>query len=144
MRAQEVRVPRLRLVDLGGAERLAVGCFAVLVLGFLLLAEVNLFVHVGEGAGPPSPAEVLAKYHGDPDRTLLEQVLDPNLPYSDPHNMSQFLGGYQEDEVTQTNRKKIFDWIAYPMRGSLSRTFFRAPVLIRRSSESCTHRALQK
>ena len=82
MRAEEVCVhePRPRLHELSGGLRLAVGCFAALVLGFLLLAEVNLFTHVGAGAGPPTPREVLVKYHGDPDRTLLEMVLDPALP----------------------------------------------------------------
>ncbi len=99
-----------RLIDTPGSLRLAVGCFASLVLGFLLLAQVNLW-HQVAGGSPPGPRKVLVRYYGDPDTTRLHEVLDLSLPLDDPHNMWQFLGGSSaDDETTTTNRKAVLDW----------------------------------
>jgi hypothetical protein len=104
-------MPRTTLLQLPGTVRLAVGCFACLVLGFALLAQVNLWHQVG-GGRPATPAQVLERYHGNPDRTRLHAVLDPALPYTDPHNMSQFLGGSApEDETTLARRAAILGWV---------------------------------
>jgi len=106
---QETRVPRLQ--DAPGSLRLAIGCFAALVLGFLLLAQVNLWVQV-TGGSPPGPRDVLLRYYGDPDTTRLHRVLDADLPLESPHNMSQFLGGMSlDDDVTVQNRKRVLDWV---------------------------------
>jgi len=100
-----------RLIDAPGSLRLAIGCFACLVLGFVLLAQVNLWHQVGAGM-PPGPRAVLLRYHGDPDKTLLHDVLDPARPLSDRRNMSQYLGGAgMDDPVTLERRKQILDWV---------------------------------
>lgn len=104
-------MPRIR--TLAPSVRLAVACFAALVLGFALLAQVNLW-HQVAGGTPPSPEHVLERYHGDPDRSRLDDVLDgeahPGL--DDPKNMWQHLGGESwEDPTTQENRRLITDWI---------------------------------
>ena len=100
-----------RLIDAPGSLRLAVGCFACLILGFVLLAQVNLWHQVGAGQ-PPGPHAVLLRYHGDPDKTRLHDVLDPARPLSDRRNMSQYLGGSSlEDPVTIERRKQILDWV---------------------------------
>lgn len=101
----------MTLRDLPGSLRLAIGCFVCLVLGFALLAQRNLWEQVG-GGQPPKPDAVLKRYHGEPGKTRLHLVLDPALPYGDPMNMSQYLGGNEpEDEITLTNRKLILDWV---------------------------------
>ena len=102
-----------RLSALPPSVRLAAACFAALILGFALLAQVNLW-HQVSGGTPPTPDTVLKRYHGDPDRSRLDDVLDgeahPGL--DDPKNMWQYLGGESwEDPVTQENRKVITDWI---------------------------------
>lgn len=102
-----------RLSSLPPSVRLAAACFAALVLGFALLAQVNLW-HQVSGGEPPGPDKVLTRYHGDPDRTRLDDVLDgeahPSL--DDPKNMWQYLGGESwDDETTQANRKRITDWV---------------------------------
>ncbi len=100
-----------RLIDASGSLRLAVGCFAGLVLGFVLLAQVNLWVQIA-GGSPPGPRDVLLRYYGDPDTTRLHRVLDADLPIESPHNMSQFLGGMSLDDPTTTqNRARILDWV---------------------------------
>ncbi|MDJ0521293.1 MAG: hypothetical protein QNJ90_04390 [Planctomycetota bacterium] len=100
-----------RLIDAPGGLRLAAACFACLVLAFALLAQANLWYMVGAGK-PPSPRAVLLKYHGDPDTTLLHDVLDARRPIEDPRNMSQFLGGSSmEDPVTIERRKQVLDWV---------------------------------
>lgn len=100
-----------RLIDAPGSLRLAVGCFACLVLTFVLLAQANLWHQVGAGK-PPTPRAVLLKYHGDPDKTLLHDVLDASRPLDDRRNMSQYLGGAGlDDPVTLERRKQILDWV---------------------------------
>lgn len=101
----------MTLRDLPGSIRLAVGCFVCLVLGFALLAQRNLWEQVG-GGKPAGPDVVLKRYHGEPGRTRLHIVLDPALPFEDPRNMSQFLGGGEpEDETTKSNRALVLDWV---------------------------------
>lgn len=104
-------MPRLR--SLPPSVRLAAACFAALILGFALLAQVNLW-HQVSGGTPPTPEKVLHRYHGDPDRSRLDEVLDheahPEL--HDPRNMWQYLGGESwEDPTTQKNHKLITDWL---------------------------------
>ncbi len=100
-----------RLIDAPGSLRLAVACFACLVLGFVLLAQANLWQQVGAG-GLPGPRAVLLKYHGDPDKTLLHDVLDPARPFDDRRNMSQYLGGIDaNDPVTAERRTQVLTWV---------------------------------
>lgn len=101
--------PLLRRLQ--GPTRLAVGLFAMLMFGFLLLAQRNLWEQAGGGT-LPTPRRVLERYHGSPERSRLHMVLDPMLPVEDPHNMSQFLGGSQpEDALTKANRAAILTWV---------------------------------
>ncbi|MDA1194666.1 MAG: hypothetical protein O2894_05730 [Planctomycetota bacterium] len=102
-----------RLASLPASFRLAAACFAALVLGFALLAQANLWYQVSGGT-PPSADQVLVRYHGDPDRTRLDDVLDPvaHPDADDAHNMWQFLGGDGwNDPTTQTNRTTILTWV---------------------------------
>ena len=100
-----------RLVDAPAPVRLAVGCFAALVLGFVLLAQVNLWHQVGGGA-PPGPDTVLHRYHGNPDITRLHDVLDLSKGLDDGRNMWQYLGGQSRDDpTTLANRTSILDWV---------------------------------
>jgi hypothetical protein len=99
-----------RLVDCPGHVRLAAGCFAALVLGFVLLAQANLWVQVG-GGRPPGPHTVLVRYHGDPDRTPLDDVLDPARKLGDKRNMWQYLGTSPDDPGIPARRKTILDWV---------------------------------
>ena len=46
-----------RLVDLPGHVRLTAACFALLILGFGLLAQVNLWVQDGGGSAPGPEAD---------------------------------------------------------------------------------------
>lgn len=96
---------------LTGPPRLCVGLFAGSVLGFLPLAQVNLWVQAG-GGSLPTAAQVLERYHGSPERTVLHRVLDPDLAPDDPSNMVQFLGGgAPTDPVTVANRGAILGWV---------------------------------
>jgi hypothetical protein len=79
-----------RIGDLPSSARLAVAGFVVLLGGFQVLAQANLWVRDGGGA-LPGPTRVLWKYHGRPDRTRLDQVLDLSLPQTDPRAMWVFL-----------------------------------------------------
>lgn len=102
-----------RLHTLPPSVRLAAACFAALILGFVLLAQVNLW-HQVSGGTAPGPDDVLKRYHGDPERSRLDDVLDheahPSL--DDPKNMWQYLGGESwEDPTTQANREVILDWV---------------------------------
>ncbi len=97
-----------RLVDCPGHVRLTAGCFALLILGFGLLAQVNLWVQDGGGSAP-GPEQILWKYNGKPDSTKLHMVLDPALPEDDDHAMWPFLGATPAE--IETRRKQIFDWI---------------------------------
>ena len=100
-----------RLVHLPASVLVAIGCFVCLVLGFGLLAQVNLWHNVGQAA-PATPADVLRKYHGDPDRSLLHVVLDPGLSKTDPLNMRQYLDPNGEADVIAERSKTILDWVA--------------------------------
>ena len=100
-----------RLVQLPASVLVAIGCFVCLVLGFGLLAQVNLMQNVG-GGEPAGPAKILKKYHGDPDRSLLHVVLDPTLSASDPMNMWQYLDANGDPETIDTRRKLLLDWVA--------------------------------
>lgn len=100
-----------RLVQLPASVLVAIGCFVCLVLGFALLAQVNLWHQVG-GGKPATPGDVLLKYHGDPDRSLLHVVLDPALSAQDPHNMWQYLDPEGESAVIEERRRTILDWVA--------------------------------
>ncbi len=100
-----------RLSALPAPIRLAAGCFAALTLGFALLAQANLWFQVS-GGEPPTPDEVLTRYHGDPDKTRLDDVLDGARDLEDPRNMWQYLGGEGwEDEATQSARTLVLDWV---------------------------------
>jgi len=99
-----------RLIDLPASLRLAIGCFASLVLGFLLLAQANLAFQVG-GGRPATPDEVLVRYHGHPERTRLHEVLDLSRPLSDPRNMSQYLGARPGEPLALERRRQILDWV---------------------------------
>ena len=102
-----------RLSSLPPSVRLAAACFAALILGFALLAQVNLW-HQVNGGEPPSPDVVLKRYHGDPERSRLDDVLDHEAhpSFEDPKNMWQYLGGESwEDPVTQERHKAITDWL---------------------------------
>ena len=97
-----------RLSDLSGTVRLAVGCFAVLVLSFALLAQRNLWEQAGAGA-PPTPQRVLERYHGVPGSSRLHIVLDPALPEDDEHAMYPYLG--PTETLRQERRSLILDWV---------------------------------
>jgi len=99
-----------RLVQLPASVLVAIGCFVCLVLGFALLAQVNLWHQVG-GGRPATPAQVLQRYHGHPDRTALHLVLDPALPADDHHNMSQYLATERDDALIAERRTRILDWV---------------------------------
>jgi hypothetical protein len=88
--------------------RLAAACFCVLVLGFAVLAQVNLWHQVAAGR-PPGLHEVLVRYHGDPERTLLDDVFDLDRDPQDARNMWQYLG---TDAATQLERReRILAWV---------------------------------
>jgi hypothetical protein len=97
-----------RIVDLPRAPRVALAGFALLVLGFALLAQVNLAEQDG-GGSPPGPQAVLEKYNGRADDTMLHRVLDTALPADDAHAMWPYLG--EPDEI-EPRRKLILDWVA--------------------------------
>ena len=98
-----------RLSHLPGPMRLAGALFAVSLLGFMLLAQVNLWVQDGDGK-LPGPDAVLAKYHGDAKLSRLAQVLDPErLPEEDPHAMWLFLGA--DDEEIAANWARVETWL---------------------------------
>jgi hypothetical protein len=97
-----------RLSDLSRERRLALGLFLLLLLAFYGLAQVKLLTSVG-GERYPGPAAVLAKYHGDPKKSVFHKVLDPALPVTDPRNMFQYLGGSDEDRAAR--RTAILAWV---------------------------------
>ncbi len=97
-----------RIVDLPLAPRVALAGFALLVLGFALLAQVNLAEQDG-GGSPPGPQAVLEKYNGRADDTTLHRVLDAALPADHERAMWPYLG--EPDEI-EPRRKLIFDWVA--------------------------------
>jgi hypothetical protein len=102
-------VPRLSQLPPGAL--VAIGCFVCLVLGFALLAQVNLWHNVGPGE-PPTGEDVLRKYHGDPDRSLLDGVLDPAVPLTAKHNMWQYLSTQGPDDPAIAERRaEILGWV---------------------------------
>src|SRR5262245_35020012 len=98
-----------RLSDLSPPRRLAVGLFLLLLVGFYLLAQVQLVAVVGDSSAYPGAAVVLARYHGDPTRSRLHKVLDPTLAPDDVRNMYQYLG--PGDEAKPVQRKALLDWV---------------------------------
>jgi len=98
-----------RLIDCPAHIRLTAGCFAALILGFGLLAQINLWVQDGGGSAP-GPNKILWKYNGKPDSTKLHRVLDPALPENDAHAMWPFLGATKSEIITR--REQIFGWLA--------------------------------
>lgn len=100
---------QVNLAALPSGLRLAVGAFAGLILGFALLAQVNLWVQDGDGA-LPGPDRILHKYHGKPGSSRLHHVLDPALPEGDPLAMWPHLG----DEPQRSERRnKILAWVEH-------------------------------
>lgn len=97
----------VRLVDLPAGPKLAIGAFTSLILGFSLLAQVNLWVHDG-GGSLPGPQRILEKYHGAPGSSLLHAVLDFNRPEDDPRAMWPHLG---TEPVRSERRDKILTWV---------------------------------
>ncbi|MCC7140435.1 MAG: hypothetical protein IT460_18605 [Planctomycetes bacterium] len=96
------------LASLPAPRRLAVGLFLVCLLGFYALAQVKLVVAAG-GGSMPGPAQVLARYHGDPERSRLQLVLDPTRPTSDPKAMYIYLG--DADEQRAQRHAAVLAWL---------------------------------
>lgn len=90
--------------------RLAAGGFALLVLGFALLAQANLFVQDGGGA-LPGPQAVLEKYHGRPGASVLHDVLsrERHPGADDPRNMWQYLGS--DDATIDAYAERVLNWV---------------------------------
>jgi hypothetical protein len=122
-------MPETRIAHWPPARRLAAALFAGLILLFGLLAQANVWFHVGDG-GFPGPERILWKYHGKPGQTKLHQVLDPTLPKENPRAMWPYLGSSAEQAQ---RRAEIFAWID---RGAPSDGWAAvAPVF--RSEEGC-------
>ena len=88
--------------------------FLFLTIGFYGLAQVKLVTAAGDGDGLPGPARVLARYHGDPARSMLHHVLDPALSATDPTRMFDALGA--SDAERSDRRREILAWVE---RGAL-------------------------
>jgi hypothetical protein len=97
-----------RLADLAPPQRLAIGLFLVLILGFYALAQVKLLTSGGEG-GYPGPEAVLRKYRGDPTKSRLHAVLNLDLPREDALAMWPYLGA-SDDEIA-ARRAAILSWV---------------------------------
>jgi hypothetical protein len=122
-------MPGARLADLAPPQRLAVGLFLALVLGFYVLAQVKLSLSAG-GAAPPGPVAILRKYHGDPTQSRLHFVLDPELPAENDLHMYTHLGAPDERDE---RRRRILDWVE---RGAPEDDWLRvAPVF--QAEETC-------
>lgn len=93
---------RLRLSHLPGPACLAVGLFCVVLLGFHLSAQATLWAQAG-GGSLPSPDQVLWKYHGNPSRTLLHEVLDLSQPTTSPRAMFWYL----DPQSTPENLERV-------------------------------------
>jgi hypothetical protein len=102
-----------RLAALSGPRRLAVGLFLLLLVGFYLLAQVQLVAVVGSDGVYPGASTVLARYHGDPKRSRLHQVLDPTRSPEDARNMYQYLGPGEQERVPQ--RETLLRWVEREM-----------------------------
>ena len=97
-----------RIADCSGSLRLAIGCFAVLVLSFALLAQRNLWEQAG-GGSLPTPQRVLERYHGVPGSSRLHLVLDPSRPDDDDLAMYPYLG--ETDALRKERRALVLDWV---------------------------------
>ena len=97
------------LATLSPPRRLIVGGFLTLMLLFYAVAQAQIFVAVGGGRSYPGASAVLARYHGDPTKSRLHRVLDPERAPEDPRNMWRYLGPADEDKPTQ--RKTILSWV---------------------------------
>ena len=105
---------RFRLSALPFPARLAIAAFCVLLLGFHVASQATLWAHAGAGS-MPSTDEVLWKYHGNPARTRLHEVLDLSLPRSSPHAMFWYLDPQATPDALETveaRRSVILDWVA--------------------------------
>lgn len=102
-------MPETRIAAWSPARRLAVALFAGLILLFGLLAQVNVWVHVGDG-GFPGPERILWKYHGRPGRSKLHQALDPALPKEHPRAMWPYLA--DTPDLQAQRRDQILGWVA--------------------------------
>ncbi len=105
---------RFRLLDLPYPARLAVGAFCVLLLAFHVSAQATLWAQAG-GGSMPSTQEVLWKYHGNPARTKLHEVLDLSLPRSSPRAMFWYLDPQATPdslETVEARRAVVLDWVA--------------------------------
>jgi hypothetical protein len=91
-----------------GLARLAVAGFVLLIFGFQLAAQANLWVQDG-GGELPTPRDVLEKYHGRAGATKLHKVLDPALPKDDPHAMWPFLGDGPAEQAA--GRALVLGWV---------------------------------
>jgi hypothetical protein len=94
------------LADLAPPQRLAIGLFLLLLLGFYGLAQVKLVTSGGTGS-VPGPAAVLVKYRGDPTKTRLHAVLDPALPTEHPLAMWPHLG---RGDAVDVRRARLLAW----------------------------------
>jgi hypothetical protein len=99
---------RPALADLPASRRLALGLFLLGIVGFYGLAQATLTLAVGGGRWP-SPADVLHRYHGDPTKSMLHQVLDPSRGIDDPRRMYPFLGTSDAELVER--RAAILSWV---------------------------------
>jgi hypothetical protein len=98
----------MRLGSLPPLARFAIGAFVVLLLGFQVSAQANLWVQDG-GGELPSSEDVLWKYHGRPSATKLHQVLDPALPQDSPRAMWPFLGDGPAEQAAA--RALVLGWV---------------------------------
>jgi hypothetical protein len=100
----------LRLARLAAPVRLALAAFVLLILGFQVLAQANLWERDG-GGRLPGPDEVLWKYHGRPRSSRLHQVLDPARPREDPRAMWPFLDPSGAEAAIAERRDRILGWV---------------------------------
>jgi hypothetical protein len=99
--------PGSRLLELGGARRLAVALFLLLLLAFYGLAQVQLAFAVNDGKPLPGPDRTLAKYHGDPAKSRLHLALDPGRS-----GVAAMYANLGSDEATRAaRREEILRWV---------------------------------
>ena len=97
------------LAALRSDQKLVLGCFLLLVLGFYALAQVKLVTAVPDEHGFPGPATVLVRYHGDPAQSIFHHVLDPELSTNDPKRMYDALGAI--DAERSAARIRVLAWV---------------------------------
>lgn len=103
--------PRKTLATFPAAQRLAIGLFALSLLGFYALAQVQLAYAVGGGEALPGPEKVLIQFHGDRTKSRFHKVLDPRLAENDSKNMGKYLV-LQDPARAEERRKTLLDWAA--------------------------------